>query len=198
MRTAPATRVGLPRDLPHVRRFADGELLFFKEGIVEWFSDQFRKAYYGVQEPYYPPYEHAARIVEKIVRFATTRSLAIAYFMDDKDAIDDVVGVMYGPIAKSLPLDDRVAQDCIDDATMKWGELKRMLNVNAGALKRKDASVGWYSKYVAAKGVPEGGPALPTAQATPPRLMMKRPTPVVTPVVTDGGKDPSTFPGFTL
>jgi hypothetical protein len=174
---------------------------FFKEGIVEWFSDQFRKAYYGVQEPYYPPYEHAAQNVEKMVRFATTRALALAYFMDDKDSIDQVVGVMYGPIAKSLPLDDRVAQDCIDDSTMKWGELKRMLNVNTAMLTRKDASVAWYSKYVASKGVPEGGPALPVAKPTPTRLVMKPRAPVVSavsPVSPDTGKDPSTFPGFTL
>ena len=65
----------------------EGKLLsssfFFKEGFVEWFASQFMIGYFSVKVPYYPPYELAARNIEKVIRFSGVKECAKAYFKDD-------------------------------------------------------------------------------------------------------------------
>jgi len=141
----------------------EGRLLstsfFFKEGFVEWFATQFMIGYFSVKLPYYPPYELAARNIEKVIKFTSVKDCAKAYFLDDVSCASKLVPLFYKPVIDNqLTPDQRLDPTCVSDATMKCQFLKDA--TSQYKMKKAEGSAAWYKQWVATHGVPKGGPVL--------------------------------------
>jgi hypothetical protein len=141
----------------------EGRLLstsfFFKEGFVEWFATQFMIGYFSVRLPYYPPYDLAARNIEKVIEFTSVKDCAKAYFNDDLECAQKLVPLFYKPIIDhQLKVNERLDATCVSDATMKCQFVKDA--TSQYKMKKGEGAAAWYKPWVAKHGAPKGGVVL--------------------------------------
>jgi hypothetical protein len=141
----------------------EGKLLsssfFFKEGFVEWFASRFMTSHFSAKVPYYPPYELAARNIEKVIRFTSEKDCAKAYFQDDVTCASKLVPLFYKPIIDTqLKPDERLDPACVFDATTKCQFLKDAFSQYK--MRKGEGHAAWYKSWVATHGVPKGAPTV--------------------------------------
>jgi hypothetical protein len=130
---------------------------FFKEGFVEWFAVQFMRGYFGVNEPYYPPYALAARNVEKVIEYTSVKDCAKAYFTGDIPSASKLIPLFYKPIIEHvLKPNEKLEPSCVQDALDKCPFLKDAFSQYK--MKKGEGNAAWYKSWVAKNGVPKGGP----------------------------------------
>ena len=101
---------------------------FFKEGFVEWFATQFMRGYFGVRVPYYPPYDTAARNVEKVIQFTSVKDCAKAYFLGDVSCAAKLIPLFYKPIIDNqLKPDEKLDPSCVSDANLNARSSRMLL-----------------------------------------------------------------------
>ena len=129
---------------------------FFKEGFVEWFATQFMRGYFGVRVPYYPPYDLAARNVEKVIEYTSVKDCAKAYFLGDVSCASKLIPLFYKPIIDNvLKPNEKLDPSCVSDANQKCPFLKDAFSQYK--MKKGEGNAAWYKAWVARSGVPRGG-----------------------------------------
>jgi hypothetical protein len=147
----------------------------FKEGVVEYMSVLFAAQVFGLKLDFFPGYAQYIPDTEKLIAYIGLPNVVRAFFSDERQALELLAPLFYGPTAKTLPNTQRLSEIAM---TAGKGVPVFSRSDLTGDFKMK-AENSWYRKWVANNGgvVPKDGLALPVKQPTKPlgRLPPKKP-----------------------